>query len=83
MTPEEVRALVLRTLARLAPEADLSLLPPDAELRDELDLDSMDQLNFAIALHEALGVEIPEADYPQLATLAGCVRYLTARVPGG
>jgi acyl carrier protein len=47
--------------------------------RDQLDIDSMDFLNFVIAVHEALHVEIPEADYPKLATLNGCVEYLAAR----
>lgn len=67
-------------LAAVAPEADLDALPPDAGLRDELDLDSMDFLSFVIALHKALGVEIPEADYGKLTTLAGCVAYLDAKV---
>ena len=44
--------------------------------RDQLDLDSMDLLNFVIGLHTALGVDIPEADYSKLATLDGCVDYL-------
>jgi acyl carrier protein len=47
--------------------------------REQLDLYSMDLLNFIVALHAALGVEIPEADYPKLATLDGCVEYLAAR----
>jgi acyl carrier protein len=51
-------------------------------LRDELDIDSMDFLNVVIALHERLGIEIPEGDYPKLATLAGCVEYLHAHGPG-
>jgi acyl carrier protein len=75
-----VRRIVLETLARYAPEADLGTLPPDAALREELDLDSMDQLNFAIALHDRLGIDIPEADYTKLATLEQCVAYCTARL---
>jgi acyl carrier protein len=76
MTRDDIRAAVLRALGSIAPEADLCRLPPDADLRDTLDIDSMDFLNFAIALHGALGVEIPERDYPKLATLAGSVEYL-------
>lgn len=76
MTTEELRAAVLRVLGRIAPEADLSRLQPDKRLRDQLDLDSMDVLNFVIGLHKELGVEIPETDYPQLTTVAGCVDYL-------
>lgn len=79
MTNDEIRATVLRVLGEIAPEADLSAIKPDVPFRDQLDLDSMDLLNFVIALHEALRVEIPEADYPKLATLDGAVNYLMAR----
>ena len=77
MTRDEIRAVVLGTLAEIAPEADLSTLEPDVSFRDQLDVDSMDLLNFVIALHAVLHVEIPEADYPKLATLDRCVDYLT------
>ncbi len=77
MSPDAVRALVLDILGTIAPEADLATLAPAAILRAELDLDSMDFLNFVIALHDRLGIDIPEADYPALATLAGAVDYLT------
>ncbi|MBZ5528044.1 MAG: acyl carrier protein [Acidobacteriia bacterium] len=76
MSKEEIRAVVLRVLGRIAPEADLSQLRPGARLRDQLDIDSMDLLNFVIGLHKELHVEIPEVDYPKLATLDGCVDYL-------
>jgi acyl carrier protein len=75
-TPDEVRAAALRILGEIAPEADLSFLKPDSSFRDQLDLDSMDFLNFVIALHEGLHVDIPEADYPKLATLNDCVHYI-------
>ena len=78
MTRDEIRATVLRTLGEIAPEADLSTLKGDVSFRDQLDVDSMDLLNFVIALHAALHVDIPEADYPSLATLDGCVSYLAA-----
>jgi acyl carrier protein len=77
MTRDEIRAVVLRTLGEIAPEADLSTLEPNVPFRDQLDVDSMDLLNFVIALHAVLRVEIPEADYPKLATLDRCVDYLT------
>ena len=79
MTQDELRKTVLDTLEEIAPEADLGALPPHKDLREELDIDSMDFLNFVIALHEKLGVDIPEADYPQLITLDGAVGYLVAR----
>jgi acyl carrier protein len=76
---ESVRATVLRVLGEVAPEADLAAVRPDIPLRDQLDLDSMDILNFAVGLHEALGVDVPEADYGKLATLDACVAYLEGR----
>jgi len=82
MTRDEIRATVLRTLGEIAPEVDVATLSPDVPFRDQLDLDSMDQLNFVIALHAALGVEIPEADYPKLTTLDACVDYLELAGPG-
>jgi acyl carrier protein len=79
MTTAEIEAAVRRALGDIAPEADLSSLDRDVPFRDQLDLDSMDMLNVVIALHEALGVDIPEADYPALATLDGAVQYLAAK----
>lgn len=88
MTLDRIKAVVLRTLGSIAPEADLSQVDPAAPLRDQLDIDSMDFLNFVIALHKELNLDIPESDYPQLTTLSGCVSYLTsmenkARLVGG
>jgi acyl carrier protein len=80
MTDDEIKALVLRELGNIAPEAETDQLDPAVDLREQLDLDSMDILNWMIAIHEATGVEIPEADYPQLANLNGCVGYLRARI---
>lgn len=76
---DALRAVVLRVLGDIAPEADLASLRPDVAFREQLDLDSMDILNFVVGLHGALGVEIPEADYPKLATLDACVEYLASR----
>jgi len=79
VTRDQVRATVLRVLGDIAPEADLAALDPRVAFREQLDLDSMDLLNVVVGLHGALGVDIPEADYPQLATLDGCVEYLASR----
>jgi len=76
VTTDEIRATVLHVLAGIAPEADLAAIDPDVDLREQLDVDSMDLLNFVIGLHEALHVDIPEADYPKLSTLDGCIDYL-------
>jgi acyl carrier protein len=79
MTTDDLEKRVLAALVRVAPEIDAASVRPDASLRDEYDLDSMDFLNFVIGLHEAFGIDIPEADYPALATLGGCVRYVRER----
>ena len=85
MTHDEARRAIERVLARIAPEADLGGLDPRADLRETLDLDSMDFLNFVVGVHADTGLDVPESDYPKLATLAGCIAYLTAgeRSPGG
>ena len=79
MTAAELRAKVLAALGEIAPEAALDRLAGDAELREELDLDSMDFLRFVQQLAAATGVEVPEADYAKLATLDECVAYLAER----
>jgi acyl carrier protein len=73
---EAPQSLGRRAHEEAAPEADPARVKPDVSFRDQLDLDSMDVLNFVIALHQALGVDVPEVDYPKLATLDGCVEYL-------
>ncbi len=82
MTDDEIKALVLRELGKIAPEVALDQIDPAAELREQIDLDSMDLLNLMIAIHQTTGVDIPEADYPQMASLNGCVTYLRSRVKG-
>jgi acyl carrier protein len=81
MTEDDIRAVVLRLLGDIAPEADLKAIDPGRRLRDQLDIDSMDALNFLIAVDEATGVDIPESDYPKLATVDGIVAYLAVRAP--
>ena len=80
MTRDELRALALEALGGIAPEADLGALRGKVALRDQLDLDSMDFLNFLVAVHERTGVEIPEADYGKLATLDLLVAYLAHKI---
>lgn len=80
MTEPEIKEAVFRVLRKTAPEADLSKIDPQDNLREALDIDSFDFLQLVIRLHESLGIEIPESDYPQLATLAGILHYLAAKV---
>lgn len=76
MNRNEIRALVIQELRRIAPELEEGDLREDRPLRDQVDLDSMDWLNFLVALHERVGKEIPESDYAKLGTLKAIVDYL-------
>jgi acyl carrier protein len=82
MTSDALRAAVVAALLDVAPDVDAGALDAAQPFRDQFDFDSMDQLNFVVALHQRLGVDVPETDYPQLATLDGCVNYLTAALGG-
>ncbi len=79
METEEIRQAVQATIEAIAPEAEFARLRPDAPLREQVDLDSMDWLNVVAALHERLDVDIPESDYVRLATLDSMVAYLASR----
>ncbi len=80
MTSDELRALLFQVVKRVAPDSEPERVDPGRAYREALDLDSVDFLNVAIGLHQALGVDIPETDYPKLLTVDGCVAYLAARV---
>jgi acyl carrier protein len=79
MTEVEIKQAVRDALSNVAPEVDLNTIDPAKDLRDQIDIDSVDFLNFVIGLHKELGVEIPDADLPKLTTLNGCVAYLLAK----
>ena len=81
MTNDDIHRAILAELARIAPEADLVHLDAAADLRDALDLDSMDILHLAQALHASLGVDVPEGDYAKIVTLRGCEAYVAAHAP--
>ena len=80
MNETDIRVILQEELGNIAPEMDLQKLDPGADLREALDIDSMDFLNFIIALHRRLGVDIPELDYPKLMTLSGAVSYLKLKL---
>lgn len=72
-------AVVRDVIAEIAPDVDPARLTPEARLQEDLELDSMDVLNVMAALSDRIGADIPEADYPQLATISGATRYVSAR----
>jgi acyl carrier protein len=80
MTIDEIKNVVLEIIQDIDDEADLTSLDPGAALRDQLDLDSMDFLDIVMELRKRYQIQIPEADYPQLATLDSCVNYLMPRL---
>ena len=79
MTSEELKRIVIDALTKIAPEIDPASIAPTTNFRDQLDLDSMDFLNFVLALHARLGVDIPERDYQRLLTLDGAIAYLASK----
>jgi acyl carrier protein len=79
MSDDELRAAVIRVLCDVAPEVRPEAIDPTANLRDSLDLDSVDFMNFVVGLHDTLGVDVPESDYAKLASIDDCVAYLRAR----
>lgn len=79
MTQDELKEIILGLIHEIAPEADLAGLEADAKFRDQFEFSSVDFLNFATKLQDRLGMPIPETDFIQLATLAGCLSYLTPK----
>jgi acyl carrier protein len=80
MNREELQSRVLQLLTAIAPDVDAAAVIPGIDFRDQFDFDSMDTLNFAIALQRELGVEVAEAEYSRLASLDKCVQYLQERL---
>ena len=83
MSGIDIRKVVQEELNSIAPEADMASVDPAADLREALDIDSMDFLNFITAIHHRLGVDIPEIDYPKLVTLNGAIKYITTHLGSG
>ncbi len=82
MTAEEIKDVLIEIIEDIDEDADMASLKPDVALRDQLDLDSMDFLDIVMELRKRYKIQIPEADYPHLATLDSCVAYLTPMLAG-
>ena len=76
MTHEEIVVAIKDIITTIAPDEDLSGLEMDVRLRDQIELDSMDFLDIVMELRKRYGVQVPEEDYKELATLASCAEYL-------
>jgi acyl carrier protein len=82
MTPDQIRTAIFGTICAIAPETDPAAIVADQPLREQIDLDSFDFLNVIVRLHEQLGIDIPERDYGELATLDSAITYLARRAAG-
>lgn len=79
MTEDQVKQIVIDIIAEIAPDEDTTNIKPEIKLREQLDLDSMDFLDIVMELRKQHNIEVPEADYPQLASLDSCAAYLTPK----
>ena len=82
MTEDQVKQIVIDIINEIAPDEDTSDLKSEVNLREQMDLDSMDFLDIVMELRKQHGIEVPEADYPRLASLDSCAEYLTAKFNG-
>ena len=80
MSGIDIRKVVREELNNIAPEVDMASVDPAADLREALDIDSMDFLNFITAIHHRLDIDIPEIDYPKLVTLDGAIGYIEVKL---
>lgn len=77
---EEIAQIIIDIISDINPDADCSAIDPDVSLREQMDLDSMDFLDIVMELRKQYDINIPEADYPQLATLNSCIAYLSPKM---
>ena len=79
MTEDQVKKIVTDIINEIAPDEDTTDLKPEINLRDQMDLDSMDFLDIVMELRKQHGIEVPEEEYPKLASLDSCAEYLTPK----
>ncbi len=82
MNREEIITAIKDIIRTIAPDEDVSSLATDVKLREQIELDSMDFLDIVMELRKRYGVQVPEEDYKELATLDGCVAYLSPLLAG-
>lgn len=80
MTRDEIKDVILEIIEDIDEEAEFDNLDADAPLRDQLDLDSMDFLDIVMELRKRYQLQIPEEEYPELATLTSCINYLEPKL---
>ncbi|RIW18609.1 acyl carrier protein [Algoriphagus lacus] len=82
MNEEEIKKTVFQLLKNIAPETDPSLLMPEENIREALNIDSFDALQFIVSLCEKLKVDIPEEDYGKTSNLKSLIGYLIQKTKG-
>ncbi|HJN01806.1 MAG: acyl carrier protein [Nitrospinota bacterium] len=82
MSKEKIREIIYNIIKDIAPDEDLSNLDDTKAIRDQIELDSMDFLDIVLELRKRYKVDVPEEDYPKLATINGCVEYLDPKLKG-
>lgn len=80
MTEETIKQTIFQLLKHIAPDTEPSVLKPDENIRETLNIDSFDALQFIVALDKKLGIEIPEQDYGKTTTLQNLVSYIQAKM---
>jgi acyl carrier protein len=81
MNEEEIKEIVFQLLKKIAPDTEPSVLQPDENIRETLNIDSFDSLQFIVSLNEKTGIEIPEEDYGKIATLQALLAYIKNKKP--
>lgn len=81
MNEEEIKEIVFQLLKKIAPDTEPSTLKPDENIRETLNIDSFDSLQFIVALNKKTGIEIPEEDYGKIATLKALTAYIKNKKP--
>lgn len=79
MTREQIRSDIFELLKKTAPETDPTRLGPDENIREALNIDSFDALQFLVAINEKMGIDIPEEDYGKTTTMRSLTDYLEQR----
>jgi acyl carrier protein len=80
MNEQETKKTIFQLLKQIAPDTEPSTLKPDENIREMLDIDSFDTLQFLVSLNEKIGIEIPEADYGKITTLKTLVNYILDKI---
>lgn len=80
MNQEEIKNIIFQLLKKIAPDTEPSALQPEENIREVLNIDSFDSLQFIVSLNEKLGIEIPEEDYGKISTLKSLINYLLAKL---